>query len=290
MAELECVVAGPDMLGECPVWSVREQALYWIDIRGPAIHRLDPATGRVRSAPMPREVGSVGLRSTGGLLAAMRDGFHRCDHASGVLEPLHDPEGHLPDNRFNDGRSDRRGRYWSGTMSTGARGPFGALYRLDPDGACTVMRSAITTPNSISWSPDDRVMYFADTPTAQILAFPFDLDDGTLGEPRLFADLTAGKGRPDGSTVDAEGCLWNAEYGGGRVVRYRPDGRVDRVIAIPASQVTSCGFGGAALDTLYITTARQNLPPERLAAEPLAGGLFAVRPGVTGLPEPEFLG
>ena len=291
MAEIEIVVPGPDQLGESPVWSVREQALYWVDIRAPAVHRLDPSTGAVRSMAAPAMVGSIGLRGVaGGLLAAMQDGFHTLDHASGAREAVHDPESHLPEQRFNDGRTDRRGRYWAGTMRIERRAPTGALYRLDPDRRCTRVREGISIPNSICWSPDDRVMYFADTPHAEILAFPFDLDDGAIGEPRRFADLSAGPGRPDGSTVDADGCLWNAEFGGGRVVRYTPDGRVDCAIAVPASQVTSCAFGGPGLDTLYITSARMNLSSERLAAEPAAGALFAVRPGVTGLPEPEWGG
>lgn len=291
MSEVEVAVPGPDMLGESPVWSVREQALYWVDIRAPAVHRLDPADGAVTTTRLPAMVGSIGLRrAPGSLLAAMQNGFHTLDVASGALAAVHDPEHHLPENRFNDGRSDRRGRYWSGTMGIKPQGATGALYRLDPDHRCALVRDGITVPNSICWSPDDRVMYFADTPHALILAFPFDSDDGAMGEGRVFADLRGGKGRPDGSTVDAEGCLWNAEYGGGRVVRYRPDGQVDRAIALPVSQITSCAFGGRGLDTLYITTARQNLTPERLAAEPLAGALFAVRPGVSGLPEPEWGG
>ena len=291
MSEVEVVVPGPDTLGESPVWSVREQALYWVDIRAPAAHRLDPATGAVATARLPMMVGSVGLRrEAGSLLAAMQDGFHTLEFATGALAAVHDPEHHLPENRFNDGRTDRRGRYWSGTMGVPPKAPSGALYRLDPDHRCALVRDNLTIPNSICWSPDDKVMYFADTPHAKIIAFPFDIEDGAMGEGRLFADLGGGKGRPDGSTVDAAGCVWNAEYGGGRVVRYTPDGRVDRAIALPVSQITSCAFGGRALDTLYITTARQNLTAERLAAEPLAGALFAVRPGVSGVPEPEWGG
>lgn len=291
MADVDVAVAGPDMLGEGPVWSVREQALYWIDIRAPAVHRLDPATGAVATTRLPAMVGSIGLRRTpGSLLAAMQNGFHILDFASGALEPVHDPEHHLPENRFNDGRTDRRGRYWSGTMGMPAKGPTGALYRLDPDHRCALIRQNITIPNSICWSPDDKVMYFADTPHAKIFAHEFDADSGTMGEGRLFADLTGGKGKPDGSIVDADGCLWNAEYGGGRVVRYTPDGRVDRVVTVPATQVTCCAFGGRDLDTLYITTARQNLSDAQLAEQPLAGALFVTCPGVTGLPEAEWGG
>jgi sugar lactone lactonase YvrE len=288
---VEIAVNGPDMLGEGPVWSVREQALYWVDIRAPAVHRLDPSSGDVRTAALPAMVGSIGLRrDAGSLLVALQNGFHTLDFASGALTPVHDPEHHLPHNRFNDGRADRRGRFWAGTMRVENPTACGSLYRLDADHRCTMAREHITIPNSICWSPDDRVMYFADTPHAKILAFDFDIDEGRMGAARVFADLAGGTGKPDGSVVDADGCVWNAQYGGGRVVRYTPDGREDLAIQLPVTQVTCCAFGGPDLGTLYITTARQNLTPGKLAEQPLAGALFAVRPGVTGLPENEWGG
>src|SRR5262249_50280786 len=149
-------------------------------------------------------------------------------------------------------------------------------------------RNEIFVPNSIAWSPDNKVMYFADTHRHLIWAYEFDLAEGTMRNERVFADCSDRPGKPDGSCVDADGCLWNAEYGGSRVGRYTPDGRIDRVVALPVANVTCCCFGGSDLDTLYISTARQRMTPEQLAREPLAGNVFACRPGVRGLPEARF--
>lgn len=290
MTDVECVVRSHDRLGESPVWDSAGRALYWVDSRAPSIHRHDPATGATTTRALTEVIGSIGLRSRGGLLLATQSGFHTLDRLEdGEPVAVTDPEPHLPENRFNDGRCDRRGRFWAGTMNDHRRDPTGALYRLDPGGRCTLVRGDIIVPNSIAWSPDDRTMYFADTYRSVILAYEFAPDEGGIANPRTFVDRFAG-GRPDGSTVDADGCLWNAEYAGARVVRYTPDGKVDRVIAMPVSQPTSCCFGGANLDTLYITSATQRLTPEKLAAEPLAGCVFACRPGVRGLPEPAYAG
>jgi sugar lactone lactonase YvrE len=239
--------------------------------------------------PLPEVVGSIALCERGGFLAAMRSGFHAVDPETGTVEQLLDPEADRPENRFNDGRVDRRGRFWAGTMNDVRRDPTGALYRLDADLACTRHREDVIVPNSIAWSPDDRVMYFADTYRHHILVFDFDAAEGRISGERLFAKPD-GPGRPDGSCVDAEGCLWNAEYAGGRIVRWTPDGRIDRVVELPVSQPTCCCFGGSGLDTLFVTSATQRLPPGELAKQPLAGGVFAVRVGVRGLPEARFAG
>jgi sugar lactone lactonase YvrE len=173
-------------------------------------------------------------------------------------------------------------------MIDGPRQPVGSLYRLEPDGSCMRMRSDISVPNSICWSPDDRTMYFADTHVGMLWAYQFDLERGTLRNERVFADCSNRPGKPDGSCVDADGCVWNAEYGGGRVVRYRPDGKIDLAVELPVANVTCCCFGGADLSTLYISTARQRMSAEQLAREPLAGGLFACRPGARGMVEARF--
>ena len=288
----KCIVNGGNRLGESPVWSVREQKLYWVDSRGPAVFRHDPATGLTESRAMPSIIGSIGLRSAGAgkLIIAMQTGLHRLDFETGALTLLNDPEADEHENRFNDGRCDRRGRFWSGTMNDTRRDPTGSLYRFDPDGEATKMLGDIIVPNSICWSPDDRVMYFADTYRMQIRSFRFDANNGTISNEALFAETHDRKGRPDGSTVDSEGFVWNAEYAGGRLVRYTPDGRIDRVIDLPVSQPTSCSFGGANLETLYVTSATQRLGEEELARQPNAGGVFAIHTGVRGLPEPEFIG
>ena len=286
----DCVVEAGNVLGESPVWCDRTQRLYWVDSRGPAMQWLDPATGAVGRRSLSETVGSIALRESAGFIVALQSGFHAFDLDTGALERIVDPEPEQPDNRLNDGRVDRAGRFWAGTMSDVRRDPTGALYRLDPDGCCARIFGDVIVPNSIAWSPDSQWMYFADTYRQRIVVFPFDLNEGRLGPCRLFRDTTGQPGRPDGSAVDVEGCLWNAEYGGSRVVRYTPDGTIDRVIELPVANPTCCVFGGSSLDTLFITSASQRLTPDQLARQPLAGSLFAVSPGVSGLPESRFGG
>lgn len=285
---IELIAESGDQLGECPIWDERGQALYWVDSRGPAVKRLAIDTGAVKVISVAEVIGSIAFRERGGMLAATKSGIHFLDPDSGVLTPAARPEPHLPDNRFNDGRCDRQGRFWAGTMSDVRRDPAGTLYRLDADLNCTPLRNAIIIPNSLSWSPDGRTMYFADTYRHTIWAWDYDPASGAATRERVFADT--GAGRPDGSCVDADGCLWNAEYGAARLVRYTPDGKLDRVIGLPVDNPTCCCFGGARMDELYITSARQRLTPEALAKQPLAGSVFALRPGVCGLPESRFAG
>ena len=286
--KVEIAVHGSDTLGECPLWDERGRALWWVDSRGPEVKRLDPASGAVTTLKLPEAVGSIAFRERGGLLAATKSGIHFLDPVSGQLEPAARPEMDKPDNRFNDGRCDRAGRFWAGTMHDRLRAPTGSLYRLDADLVCTPLRNAITIPNSLAWSPDGRTMYFADTLQCLIWAYDYDPASGAATGERVFVD--AAPGRPDGSCVDAEGCMWNAEYGAGRVVRYTPAGKIDRAIEFPAGNLTCCCFGGDGFDVLYVTSATQRLTAEELAKQPLSGSVFAVRPGVMGLPESRFAG
>lgn len=289
LTNVEVVVRATNLLGECPLWDDRRQALYWVDGRRPALHRLEP-DGTVRDWMLPQTIGSFAFRESGGLLLAMRSGIFRFDPGTAAIEPVVAPEADKADNRFNDGRCDRAGRFWAGTMCDVNREPLGSLYRLDPDGTCAWQFDGIVVPNSLTWSPDNRTMYFADTYRTTIWAFDFDLQTAAIGNRRVFQDTTGYPGRPDGSAMDAEGCLWNCEYGGSRVVRYRPDGRIDQVIAMPVPNPTCCAFGGPDFRTLYITSARQRLTPEQLAEAPLVGSVFAVRLDVGGLPEARFGG
>lgn len=286
--QVELAAPGADRLGECPLWDERERMLWWVDSRWPAVKRLDPATGAVMMLVLPEVVGSIAFRERGGLIAATKSGIHFLDTASGALAPAANPEAQLPDNRFNDGRCDRAGRFWAGTMSDVKRDPVGSLYRFDAQLRCTKLRNTLIIPNSLAFSPDDRTLYFADTSRHTIWAWDYDLPSGAATNERVFADT--GSGRPDGSCVDAEGCLWNAQYGAWRLVRYTPQGKVDRVIDMPVANPTCCCFGGEALDTLYVTTATQRLAPGDLAKQPLAGSLLALRPGARGLPEARFAG
>jgi sugar lactone lactonase YvrE len=275
-----------------PLWCERTSALWWVDVKAPALQSYEPGSGAHHRYELPgRTAGSWGFRKRGGMVMAMQDGLYSFEPHTRACERLVAVEAGKDGHRLNDGRCDRRGRFWVGSMhETYREEPRGSFYRIDPDLSANVSFDGILVPNSVAFSPDDRCMYFADTPLHRIWVFDFDLDAGRLSNRRLFADLSAQHGLPDGSTVDAEGCLWNAEYRGSRVVRYTPQGRIDRVVELPVTQPTSCAFGGSRLDTLYITTGAQRLTPEELEKQPLAGSLFAVNAGVQGITEPAFAG
>lgn len=279
-----------DRLGECPLWDEREQALYWVDIRAPALHRCDPGRRSVETWSLPETVGSMALRGGGGFVLALQSGIYRVDRAGDPPSLIVEPEPDRPSNRLNDGRCDPAGRFWVGSMNELSRDPLGSLFRIDPDGRCTRAFGEILIPNSLAWSPDGRTMYFADTLRSTIWAFDYDVATAAMSRQRVFRDMHDHPGKPDGSTVDAEGCLWNCEYGGWRVVRYRPDGQIDRAIRLPVSQPTCCCFGDRDLRTLYVTSASQNLAPEQMEQQPLAGSVFAIRVDVPGLPEHRFAG
>lgn len=289
MSQPELIVDARNRLGESAMWHPREQRFYWVDVRAPAVYRLEP-DGRVTTFPLPALAGGMAPRASGGIAIALQHGFHTLDTATGALTLIADPEPDLPDNRINDGSCDRLGRFWAGTQHTTIREPRGSLYRLDADHTVTKMLQGITVTNSVRFSPDDRTLYYADTYSDVMYALDFSLAEGTIANRRVFIDTSSHPGHPDGSAIDADGCLWNAEYGGSRVVRYTPQGKIDRAIEFPVTQPTSCCFGGTNLDTLYVTSATQRIEPELLAKQPLAGGLFAVHIGVKGLPEPAYAG
>ncbi len=298
---VECVLEAAATLGECPVWCPREKALYWIDTEEVGLHRFDPATGEDRTWPLAEHIGSFALREQGGVVAAMDSGFRFIDLESGAVESITDPEADIPGNTFNDGKCDRRGRFWAGTACVDyinpPPGPTGALYRLDPDLTCHRMDDGVYESNTLAWSMDDRIMYFGDSTAGLIWAYDFDLAAGTVANRRVFAK-TAECGPPvppgtpsaDGSTIDAEGFLWSCFWDGWKVVRYAPDGTVDRVVEVPVQRPTSAMFGGDDLDVLYVTSVRAGLGEADLTAQPLAGGLFAIDAGVKGVPEPRFAG
>lgn len=276
-----------DILGECPIWSGSEQALYWVDIRQPAIRRLDFGSGQVHSWVMPALIGAIAFAPGGRLLVALADSLSLFDPATARLEPVADLPNRIDGHRCNDGRCDRQGRFWVGTMHNLTRAPEGVLYRFGAAGLKQVM-DGICIPNSLAWSPDGRTMYFADSLQYAIFAHAYDPESGRMGERRVFA-RTEPPGFPDGSTVDAEGFVWNAEFNAGRIVRYAPDGRIERCIALPLSRPTCCAFGGPDLDILFVTTCSQQMSPQALGAMPLAGALLRLDVGVRGLPEPRWV-
>lgn len=286
----EIAFRGPYELGESIFWDEDAAALWWVDIRAPSIERWSPTTGVHQRWSMPALIGSIVPRAQGGLIAGLQTGFHRFDPERSAFELISAPEAHLPKNRPNDARCDRAGRYWCGTMEDYGQSAAGTLYRMEPGGLPQAIEGPFFVPNSITFSPDGRTMTFTDTRRGDILAYPYDPDSGQRGQPRLLLAAHGAAGRPDGSAMDAEGCLWSTRYGGSAVVRVTPLGRVDRVIDLPASQPTSCAFGGSRLDELYITTAAQRLPADQRAREPGTGHVLVVRPGVCGLPESRFAG
>lgn len=275
-------------LGESPVWCPRHRLLYWVDVRAPALFALDPARGQTTRWPLPEIVGGVVLAQDG-LVLALRSGLHRFDPASGASAPLLTLESPAADNRLNDVKCDAAGRLWVGTMRDFGAAATGTLYRV-AHGVATAMVAPVTIPNGPCWSPDGATFYFADTPEASIRAYAFDAARGELGAMRTLVARGALPGRPDGATVDAEGFLWSARYGGGGIARIDPAGRVERFLRLPVTQVSSVMFGGTDLDVLYVTTSRQRMDRAALAREPLAGALLAVDPRVRGLPEFHFAG
>jgi sugar lactone lactonase YvrE len=289
MVEIACVAHTQDVLGEVPRWHVIERALYWIDAFKPAIHRLDPTTGGLESWTPPEKLGSFAPRVGGGLLIAGRGGLAHYDPASGRLDRIVDPEAGGAVNILNDGRCDGHGRFWVGSMSKTMERASGLLYRLEC-GHLDTVDDGIWVANGVCWSPDNRRMYLADSHVKTIFVYDFDLAAGMIGPRRVFTTMDDRPGVPDGSSVDAEGFIWNAVFDGGCVVRYAPDGRIDQTVQLPVSRPTACTFGGADLATLYVTTARFRIAPDKLAAEAHAGGLLALDVGMKGLPEPLYSG
>jgi sugar lactone lactonase YvrE len=290
MTSIRCVARPRAEVGEGPVWDHREQVLYWIDIKTPRLVRFDSATGENRATPLAERIGCLAVREQGGLIAALETGFKWLDPATGALEPLLDPEPDKPQNRFNDGKCDRRGRFFAGSMDDAERACTGTLYRLDPDHSVHVMRSDVHLANGLDWSPDGRVMYFTDSLRRTIYAFDYDPDTGAMSGERVFATVAEEAGVPDGLTVDAEGFVWSAHWGGWRLTRYAPDGRIERVVEMPVPQPSSCCFGGADLDVLYVTSAAIEMTAADLEKAPDGGGLFALDAGVAGLPMARFAG
>jgi sugar lactone lactonase YvrE len=291
MSEIVCVVDCQNTLGEGPVWFADEQKLYWVDIEKSEMWRYDPETGDIKVWNTPERVGCFAFREQGGLLVAFESHLSFWDPESDQTKKIQDFEPDLPKCRTNDGRCDRQGRFIVGGMNESGDGKaISNVYRVDGDLSTHQIISGVTCSNSICFSPDGKVMYFADTPTREIWAFDYDTRTGAISNKRVFTDFSDQPGAPDGSIVDSEGCLWSAQWNGHRVVRYRPDGGVDRVLDMPVMNPTCVAFGGKNLDVLYVTTARYLMTPEQIEAEPLSGGLFAVQAGVKGLKEPKFCG
>ena len=290
MESLECILDCRAELAEGPVWDTEDGVLYWVNIKQREIHRFDPATGKDKQWTTPTDVGSIVLRNSGGMVAALKTGFFFFDPQGNTFTPVAEPEPDLQQNRFNDGNTDRQGRFWAGSLHDPEMEPTGSLYRLDTDLSCHRMFSGIYASNGLAFSPDSKTVYFADSRRRLVWAWDFDAAEGALLNQRVFIELHGGDGVPDGAAVDADGGYWLTQPPAGRVVRYDPRGRADRVLEMPVSQPTCVAFGGSRMETLYITSATYQLSPEKLKSEPLAGGIFAIDLGVTGLPDARFAG
>lgn len=284
---VEVVVATGAEIGEGPVWDARSSRLVWIDILGRRIHLTDTGSGATEEIEVPLHVGAVALRAAGGFVAALQDGFWVVgDGPARRITTIPEAE---PGLRFNDGKCDPDGRFWAGTMAYDEARGAAALYRLGSDGRATRVLDGVTISNGLAWSPDGNTMYYIDTPTQRIDAFSYVPSTGEIKERRTVIRIPPEVGAPDGMTIDAEGGLWVALWGGGSVRRYL-DGRLDQVIEMPVSRPTSCAFGGVDLDELYVTSASKGLSVEERRAQPLAGALFRVRPGVRGIQPSVFVG
>jgi sugar lactone lactonase YvrE len=286
---VRAICAEGAIVGESPVWSQREQALYWVDILKPALYRFATLTGQHSSWDAPAAIGSIGLAKNGKIVAALRSGFHWFDPADASWTLIAHPEPHIPHNRLNDGKTGPDGAFWAGTMDDRAdKQACASLYRLAPDGSIRVHGNGLVVSNGLAWSPDGRTMYHSDSRRAVIYRYDFDAASGTLGPRQVFVQMQPEWGRPDGGAVDADGCYWGCGITAGRINKFSPQGQLLGYLPLPVSRPTMCAFGGSDLKTLYVTSLTENMSADELAQEPLAGALFAVSMSVAGTPVADF--
>ena len=287
----QCALKWDAVVGESPLWHVGQRRLYWVDIQRKRVHRFDPATGRNETFATPDLVTCLAFRRRGGLVLTLRKNIAYFDPDTGRLDLGQTVEADLPDNRFNDGRVDPQGRFWAGTMGDQDWDqPVGHLYRLLSDHRVEQVRGHVICSNGTGWSPDGLTMYYTESFRFTVWAYDFDPATGDVSNKRPFATLPKGDVFPDGLCVDAEGGVWSNHVGVGKVVRYDPQGQVEREVLLPVPRAVGSTFGGDDLRTLYVTTARETMTPEQLLAAPLSGSLFAVDAGVRGRPPTPFDG
>lgn len=289
-ADVELVLDARADLGEGPSWDADARRLIWVDITKGNVHRFDPETGRDEVVGVGQPVGAAVPTTSGGLALAVRDGFALVDPWTGRADRIAEVEADLPETMMNDGKCDPAGRFWAGTKDIEGHRPLGSLYRLDADRHLVRVLTGVTISNGLGWSLDGRTMYYIDSTTYGVDAFDFEPETGEVSNRRRLVDIPEEWGLPDGMTVDEEGSLWVAFWGGSAIRRIAPDGRLIDTVGFPVSQVTSCAFGSDDLSDLYVTSARDGLSSAQLRTEPHAGGLFRLRPRVRGLPQRPFAG
>jgi sugar lactone lactonase YvrE len=291
MAEVEHVLEVRNVIGEGPVWHSQEGSLYWVNFIGQyQILRYSPQTKHLEVFETGMPVMALGIRKAGGFIAATAQGIANWDIERKKFEPFCDPLKGRTGIRFNDAATDSQGRFWVGTLNeANPKGPDGELYCVQGNHSCQLMDTDITVANGIGWSPDRTIMYFTDSFRYCIYVYDFS-EAGTIANRRIFVQTAPEGGIPDGLTVDTEGFVWSAYCGGWRVVRYNPEGRVDREYRLPVANPTSCAFGGKRLDELYITSAALGLTEEDKRKHPQSGDLFCLRAGIAGMDEPRFAG
>jgi sugar lactone lactonase YvrE len=297
--DIQCVVTSKDNLGEGCLWDSESRSLWWLDISRPTrIQRFTPATAEHKVWTSELLLTAIARKASGGFIVGGEDGVYNFDPDTGAVTPFCKPEANIPQNRMNDGACDPQGRLWIGSMmqNIGPNGEdlditadTGTLFCVSSDGQSKIMERNVGVSNGPCWSPDGRIFYFSDSKNQIIYAYDFDSDQGAISNRRILNDTKA-HGYPDGATVDAEGYVWSARWEGSCVLRINPNGRIDRVVEIPATRVTCPVFGGPDLDTLYLTTSRAHVSAETLLRYPHQGGIFAFKPGVKGMLKNQFAG
>lgn len=289
MSQVKTLWEIPALLGEGPLWDEQENAVYWVDILNNTVHRYGLKDGAKTSWKFDFEVTSLSRRASGGFVGTVKEGFAEINFSTLSAKPIELPEAGVAGNRFNDGKVDNSGRYWAGTMDIDQVGANGALYRMDADLSVRKVDDDYIICNGPTFNVDNSVIYHTDSMKNQVYAYDI-AGDGSISNKRVFADIPEEDGVPDGMTTDSEDCVWVAHFGGARLTRFSPAGEILEVVPIPALNITSCAFGGADLDTLYITSARFHMEDSALEQYPLAGSFFGYKPGVKGLATPVFAG
>lgn len=290
MAMAEIVVEAGNRHGEGVFWNPADGRVWWTDIEGRRLWWYEPAGRRSGSIAMDDRVCCFAPRRSGGFICAFAQEFALLDANCRITDRIISFEPENPNSRTNDGRTDRQGRFVVGGMNEVTAAADSRVVRVDGNGSVSTLIEGVSCANSICFSPDGRSMFFADTPQRRIWTYAYDIGNGTAHSPHLLADFSGEPGLPDGSCVDADGCVWNAEWEGSRVVRIDARGHIDRIIDVPVLKPTCCAFGGPDLDTLYITSSRMGCTEKQLSEQPLAGALFAVKPGVRGIEDAPFAG